>query len=429
MENRSAPQGPEGCLTVAVRIPVRIVVFVLVVPVRIVWDLLAAGAKALRRVVLVPLWRVLVVIPFGWAYRFVLTPIGHATAWLAGLVGAGTVALARGVAWLAVTLIAIPAGWLFRTVLAPLGRGVVWVGKGIGTGVVQVTRGVGFVLGRVLWAVFVRTPAALWRRLLQPLLRYGLLAPGGRLYRYALTPLGHATAWLGRLVGAGLVAVARGLGVLVVVLFVVPVVWMYRHVLTPLGHGTAWLCKAAGAGVVAVARGLGTLVVVLFVVPVVWAYRHVLTPLGRALVVVVREIAQAVGHAWRAAGFVSRAVGRGLKWLGWNLVGRPVRWVYVALLTPVGHWVRDAVLRPAGRAALAVGRAAAEAARGAGRAAREALASARATVRTARQEAWRALVGGPPRERMEHRARTLGSTTTASGAVPAPEISLSTTEG
>ncbi|MFE9534209.1 hypothetical protein [Streptomyces sp. NPDC006691] len=383
MENRSTPQGPEGCLTVAIRIPVRIVVLVLVVPVRMAWDLLAAGAKAVRRVVLVPLWRVLVVIPFEWSYRFLLTPLGQGITWLAGLVGAGCVALGRGVARLAVNLVASPARWLFRTVLAPLGRGVGRVVRGIGTGIGLAAQGIGFVLGRVLWAVFVRTPATLWR-LLHPLLRYGLLAPGSWLYRNALTPLGHATAWLGRAVGAALTALARG---------------------------------------------LGALVVLLFVVPVVWAYRQVLTPLGRALAVVAREIGHAVGHAWRAAGFVSRAVGRGLKWLGRNLVGRPLRWVYAALLTPVGHWARDTVLRPAARAVRGVGRIAADAARGAGHAAREALASARETVRNARQEAWRALVGGSPRERVEHRARTLGSTTTASGAVPAPEISLSKTEG
>lgn len=34
---------PEGCLAVAIRIPVRIVVLVLVVPVRMVWDALVVG--------------------------------------------------------------------------------------------------------------------------------------------------------------------------------------------------------------------------------------------------------------------------------------------------------------------------------------------------------------------------------------------------
>ncbi|MFI6469205.1 hypothetical protein ACIBL5_02895 [Streptomyces sp. NPDC050516] len=362
MENRPAPQGPEGCLTAAIRIPARIVVFVLVVPVRIVWDLLAAGAKALRRAVLAPLWRALIVTPSRWLYARVLTPLGHATAWLGRAVGAGTGWLGRGVAWGAVTLVAVPAAWVYRTVLTPLGRGAARVAEAITLG-----------LCRLLWALFVWPPVTLWRWVLAPLLRHGLLAPGAWLYRYALTPAGHAIALLAGLAAAALAAVGRGLAVLAVLLLVVPAVWVYRTLLTPLGH---------------------------------------------AVVVVAREIRDALGHAWRAAGFVSRAVGRALKWLARNLVGRPVRWAYVVLLTPVGRWVQGAVLRPAKKAA-----------RAAGRSAREALASARETVRTARRDAWRALVGGPPREQGGHRARTLGSTTTASGAVPAPEISLSKTEG
>ncbi|GGU17031.1 hypothetical protein [Streptomyces violascens] len=362
MENRPTPQAPEGCLTIAIRVPVRIVVLVLVVPVRIVWDLLATGAKALRRVVLAPLWRALVVIPFGWLYACVLTPLGRATAWLGRVVGAGIGWLGRGVAWVAVTLVAAPAVWAHRTVLAPLGRGVARVARGTGLG-----------LRWLLWAVFVWPPVTLWRWVLAPLLRYGLVVPGA---------------------------------------------WLYRYVLTPAGHAIALLVALARAGLAAVGRGFAALIVLLFVVPVVWAYRTLLTPLGRAVVVVLREIGDAIGHAWRVAGFVSRAVGRALERLARNLLGRPARWVYAVLLTPVGHWMREAVLRPAKRAALT-----------AGRSAREALASARETVRTARRDAWRALVGGPPREPAEHRARTLGSTTTASGAVPAPEISLSKAEG
>src|SRR3954463_8385146 len=39
---------PEGCLAVAIRIPVRIVVLVLVVPVRMVWDALVVVGRVLR---------------------------------------------------------------------------------------------------------------------------------------------------------------------------------------------------------------------------------------------------------------------------------------------------------------------------------------------------------------------------------------------
>ncbi|MEU3371583.1 hypothetical protein ABZ734_14065 [Streptomyces sp. NPDC006660] len=384
MENHPSPQPSEGCLAVAVRIPVRIVVFVIVVPVRVVWDLLAVGVKALGRRVFAPVWRGLVVIPFGWLYRAVLTPVGHVVCWVGRGIGAGIGALARGVGWVLATLVALPLVWLYRTVLTPLGRGTAWALKGIGLGLAWGIKGIAAALSWVLRAVFVWPWVALWRWVLAPLLRHGLLEPGA---------------------------------------------WLYRHVLTPVGHGLARLASLAAAGLALTGRGLAAVGALLLVVPALWLYRTVLTPLGRAVRVVVRETGAAFAHAWRAAGFVSRAAGRALKWLAWNLLGRPVRWVYVTLLTPVGHWVRDAVLRPVARVALAAGRAASETARSAGRATREALASARRTVRTARQDAWRALVGGPPREPAAHRARTLGSTTTASGAVPAPEISLSEAEG
>lgn len=65
----------------------------------------------------------------------------------------------------------------------------------------------------------------------------------------------------------------------------------------------------------------------LLVTPLVWVYRRVLTPVGR-------EVAAAIGVAWRIAGFVSRAVGRALAWLAWHLVGAPVAWAYRTVCTP-----------------------------------------------------------------------------------------------
>lgn len=50
---------PETALTRLIRIPVRIVVLVVVLPVRMVWDLLAAGWYAVDRTVLPPLRRAL----------------------------------------------------------------------------------------------------------------------------------------------------------------------------------------------------------------------------------------------------------------------------------------------------------------------------------------------------------------------------------
>ncbi|MEU9645282.1 hypothetical protein AB0D72_25360, partial [Streptomyces sp. NPDC048188] len=222
----------------------------------------------------------------------------------------------------------------------------------------------------------------------------------------------------GRGLCAGVVWLGRYLVVVPVVwlgryLVVVPAVWLYRWVLTPVGHALAWCGRRLVRGVGLVVTGVGFVlywtVRVLVVLPVLAVWRWVLVPLGRALAVVGREVADALGHAWRIAGYVSRAVGRFLgTLLRWTVV-EPVRWVYRSVLTPVGHAVRDGVLRPL-----------AEAGRSAGRAARQALASARLSVRQARADVRRMLFGEPVRRQPVDRrepsgveTRTLGSSTTA----------------
>ncbi|MFJ2414505.1 hypothetical protein [Streptomyces brevispora] len=343
----------DGCLTVLIRIPVRIVVLVLVLPVRMVWDALAVCARAADRTLLRPLGRalswlfqVLVVVPAHLLWEWVLTPVGHGLRWLATAV----------LTWLGHGL-----RWVYRALLVPAGRG-------IRTGV-----------GRLLTVVLVLPVVGVWR--------------------YVLVPLGPAVAWV------------------VEQLIVLPLEWVYRQLLTPLGHGVARLLDLLARGVVAGSRwlwaGLDLLVAVLLVTPLVWFCRRVLTPVGR-------EIAAAFGVAWRIAGFVSRAVGRALARLTWHLVGAPLAWAYRTMCTPVGHFVRDAVWAPARRAAVA-----------AGRTARDAVRTARETVRRARHDAWRALVGGPrvtePREPASPLARRLGDTqqgTTVPSAAPEPEISL-----
>ncbi|WP_329398771.1 hypothetical protein [Streptomyces melanogenes] len=362
------PRQPEGCLTVAIRIPVRIVVLVLVVPIRMIWDALTATARAI--------------------HRTLLRPVGRALKWLGHtLVVVPLVHLGRGLAWLARTLVVVPLV---------------------------------FLVGCLAWLVrtLVVTPLTwLWRWLVVPLWRYGVVVPATWVYQHLLTPVGHGIAWVAVGLGAGVAWAASA-------------VWAG---LARVGRGIAWLAAGGWTGIAWLATGIGKALVrvglILFVVPVGWFWRWVLTPVGRVLAVVVREVVDAFGHAWRIAGQVSRALGRGLKWLGWQLVGRPVRWVWRTVCAPVLYWVRDTLWAPVKRAAVEAGRVAGAALRTAGRTAREALASARETVRQARADAWRALVGGPPREPAPHPARTLGSTTTASGAVPAPEISLHKTEG
>lgn len=372
----------DGCLTTLVRIPVRIVVLVLVLPVRMVWDALVACARA--------------------AERALLRPLGRALSWLFHV------------------LVAVPAGWLWAWVLTPLGHGLRWLA----------------------WAVFVWPWTALWRYVVVPGVRYGIVVPLGWLYAAVLTPLGHGLRWvcLALLAPAGR-GVLTGIG------------WLLRAVLVLLGRGRVAIRpgapragrrldgpppgrRARPVGVPRTAHpagprhrlaprsagpwrrrripgvwaGLRLLVLVPLVTPLVWGYQRVLAPVGR-------EVVAAFRFAWRAAGFVSRAVGRALARLAWYLVGAPVAWAYRTVCAPVGHLVRRAVWVPVRRAAVA-----------AGRTARDTLRTARETVRQARRDAWRALVGGQPvhepREPDRRVARTLGSTTTVPSAAPEPEISL-----
>ncbi|MFF1301748.1 hypothetical protein [Streptomyces sp. NPDC058307] len=400
LEKQPAPQAPppppEGCLTVAIRIPVRIVVLVLVVPVRIVWDALVVVGRFLRDSVLRPLWRALVVWPCVALWRYVVVP------------------LAKAVGWLGKVLLVIPLVWLYRSVLTPVGRGVAWVVRGIGAGL-------GWVYARVLTPVGQGT---VW-------LLKGL---GAGLVRL-LTLAGRGVAWVVRGIGAGLAWVyARtftpvGHGILAAL------AWVYARVFTPVGHGIVWLLKGAGTLLVWIftpvgraiawcARGLAWLVSavlsgiglalywiarILLVLPAVALWRWVLAPLGRVLVVVGREVRDALGHAWRIAGHVSLAVGRFLAALFRWIFVEPVRWVYREVLTPVGHVIRDAVLRPV-----------AEAARSVGRITRATLASARESVRQTRADIRRMLFGErgqpqvvSPREPTGADTRTLGSSTTA----------------
>ncbi|MFD4141467.1 MULTISPECIES: hypothetical protein [unclassified Streptomyces] len=379
MELEKSPQTPppthyeggEGCLTTAVRIPVRIVVLLVVLPVRMLWDLLVVCARAIDRTLLRP--------------------------------------LGRALAWLGRTFVVIPVTWLFEKVLTPMALGAFRLAEFVAK------------------ALFYWPWVALWRYVLAPVGTYGLIVPALWIHRQLLTPLGHGIAWIHRTLltpaGHGILAVLAWVAkalfywpwvalwqyvVVPVVMYglVVPVLWIHRQLLTPLGHGIAFVCRGLWAATV-------WLVKTLLVAPVVWVYRRVLAPVGR-------EIVAAAEVAWRVAGYISRAVGRALKWLAWNLAGRPARWFYRSVCTPVGHFVRDAVWRPAKRVAVE-----------AGRQARAALASARDTVRQARRDAWRALVGGPRQPESvtaaPRQARNLGGTQhpqTVPGAAAGPEISL-----
>ncbi|MFJ2701760.1 hypothetical protein ACIO3R_00990 [Streptomyces sp. NPDC087428] len=281
----------DGCLTTLVRIPVRIVVLVLVLPVRMVWDALVACARAADRTVLRPLGRalswlfqILVVAPARLLWERVLTPVGHALR------------------------------WVYLTLLAPAGRG-------IRTGT-----------GWLLKAVLVLPVVGVWRYVLVPLgpvaarlARHLVVRPARWTYRELLTPLGHGIA-------AGLRGLRAGLDLLVPVLLVTPLAWAYRWVLTPVGReiaaaiGVAW--RIAGFVSRAVGRVLARLAWYLVGAPLSWAHRTVFTPMGHfvrdAVWAPVRRAAVAAGLTALDAVRTARETVRQARRDAWRaLVGGP----------------------------------------------------------------------------------------------------------
>ncbi|GGW40660.1 hypothetical protein GCM10010340_18270 [Streptomyces griseoloalbus] len=363
LEKSSAPAG-EGCLVVAVRLPVRIVVLVLVVPVRMAWDAVVVAGRFLGDTVFRPLGRVLLwvgravfVWPFVGLWRYVLVPLG------------------KGLAWLGKVVVVLPVLAFYRYVLIPLGHALAWVYVRVLTPAGQVLAAIG---------------AGVWTGLAW-LGRYLVVVPSVWVYRWVLTPVGHAIAWCGK----GVVWCGKGL------------VWLVALIVTGIGTALYWITR------------------ILVVLPASAVWRWVLVPVGRVLAVVAREVGAALGHAWRVAGHLSLAVGRFLgSVFRWVFV-EPVRWVYRSVLTPVGHVVRDTVLRPVAEAARAAGRAGRQALAAARASARQARADFRrmllgepAGEPVAERVAER--VAEPRKPQLAHRGeptgpetRTLGSSTTA----------------
>ncbi|WP_181765785.1 hypothetical protein, partial [Streptomyces albidus (ex Kaewkla and Franco 2022)] len=322
----------EGRLAIAVRVPVRIVTLLLILPVRMVWDALTVCGRLLKRVVWVPfaramswLWRTvlapvlfaLLVWPWLALWRYLLAPVGRALSAAAKGVGAALV-------WLGRTLVLAPATWTYSRLLAPLGHGLLAVLRGLGTGLKWLGRYALVVPGRAVRAAILRLVDVL------------IVLPAAALHRYVLTPLGHGVVACVRGVGVGLAWLWR-------YLVVVPCGFGYRYVLTPLGHGVVACVRGVGAGLAWLWRYL-------VVAPCGFVYRWVLTPVGRGIAVVAREIADALGHAWRVAGYISRAVFRFLGAVLRFLFADPAVWVWQHVARPLGRGLRDALWRPAAQA-------------------------------------------------------------------------------
>ncbi|MBE1531854.1 hypothetical protein [Actinomadura algeriensis] len=189
-EPEPAPAGPAWLV-----VPLRAVAFVIVLPFRLLYDLVRLIGKCLGwffggiwnvlyKWVLAPIGRAigatlyyLLVVPARWIYRVLLTPVGHGIVavlrwigWLLDLV------LLKPIVWLLNVLIAIPAVFLWKYVLYPvlaligrmfraIGHGIAWVWNVL---VVPPWRYVGRML-LWLWRVFVAIPCTwLWTSVLRP---------------------------------------------------------------------------------------------------------------------------------------------------------------------------------------------------------------------------------------------------------------------
>ncbi|MDT3724470.1 hypothetical protein ROS62_06030 [Streptomyces sp. DSM 41972] len=216
LEKSGERQAGEGCLVVALRMPVRIVALVLVVPVRMVWDALVVVGRFLHDRVLRPVGRALAwvgravfVWPFVALWRWVLVPLGVALRWL------GTV------------LVVVPAGWLYRRALTPVGHALAWCGRGLYALASLVVAGIATALYRTARVLLVWPAYAAWR---------WVLAPVGRVLAVVAREVGAALGHAWRVAGYVSLAVGRAVAAFFRWTVVEPARWVHRTVLTPVGH-------------------------------------------------------------------------------------------------------------------------------------------------------------------------------------------------
>ncbi|WP_435130399.1 hypothetical protein [Actinacidiphila sp. bgisy144] len=229
-----APQGQGGgCVAAAVRLPVSVFAFVVVLPLKLLWDALAWTCRtlwryvlhpplralglllaALWRHVLVPVARVLIVVPAVWLWTYVLRPVLRALGltaeflvrWLLvrPLTALWVYALqwvVRGLAWLLKYLVVVPLDFLWRRVLAPLLREVAAAVAAAWRAAAYVARQVGRGIGWFFRVLVFRPIAFVWRWTAAPVLRF--------VRRQILHPVRVALADARRAVGAALFGTPR----------------------------------------------------------------------------------------------------------------------------------------------------------------------------------------------------------------------------
>lgn len=236
------------------------VALVFVLPVRLIWELIAAAGRLLYRHLLSPAGRFLrdwLVAPLVWAlHRLLWRPLVWCASnliwlpltWAARhLVWLPLVWLGQGVAWVARTLVWLPLVWLARRGLRPplvaLGRVLAWLTEHL---VLRPLRWVGAALtpvGRLLWRGVGMLAGALGAALAGLVRGIGWVVVGfGRLVVVAVVGAWRTAGWVLRLVYR-LVLRPIGHGMR----------WLWRHTVRPLLSGVRWVWSVT---VVPVARGL-----------------------------------------------------------------------------------------------------------------------------------------------------------------------------
>lgn len=274
---RTGENEAPGCLTVPA--------LIVVVPIRLLWELLVLIRRAVARYVLRPL---------GWlVYQGLVRPI----AWLFQelwellvLIGRGVARyVLRPVAWLVYQGLVRPVAWLVRLLLELLAL----IGRAVGRYVLRP-------LGWLVYQGLIRPVAWLFQVLVVSLRWLGavILAPLGRaVYRYLLRPIGLGLACCVRIVLRSFAYAAAGIG------RGLAAVWR-----------AAWpLLAALGRGIAHVWRLAGIVLFHLLVRPVRWVWRTLLLPVFRA-----------VAWVWRVTVLTS------------------ARWARVNVLKPAGAAVRSA---------------------------------------------------------------------------------------
>ncbi|GLZ09142.1 hypothetical protein Acsp03_66080 [Actinomadura sp. NBRC 104412] len=365
-------------------LPARVIAVVIVLPLRLVYDLAALAGRGLKRT---PGWigRMLRA-----AYLTLLHPIVR-------LIGMGAAALWSGVAWLWTNLVYGPlrwlavvalwgglrflgrgigraASWFTAVFLAPIGRLLAAIVSGLAAGL----RWLGTQIGKILNLVLVRPLAALCRGIGWVLKQVGL---GLWL---VLRGIGLGLWLVLKGIGLGLWLVLKGIGIalrfLGEVLIVRPALLLWRYVLRPPLDFLARLARATGAALVRALHLLGTGVSavwgiflgalfwawrmlgrlfswtarILFVIPALALYRYLLRPLGQAIAALWRFTARGLRWLWRTlvvtpARVVKETVlvpaGQVLR-AAWRVTVRdPARWVSRSVLSPIRQTVRDVRLQ------------------------------------------------------------------------------------